>query len=45
MVEEEITSIASRQRKEWKQLEGEKRASIKKAKATKGKKAKDEVTA
>ena len=35
--------VEARHRKELKALEGEKRAALKKAKATKGKKAKDEV--
>jgi hypothetical protein len=37
--------VEARHRKELKALEGERRAELKKAKATKGKKAKDEVAA
>jgi hypothetical protein len=36
--------VESRHRKELKQLDGEKRAALKKAKGTKGKKAKEELT-
>jgi hypothetical protein len=38
-------NVEARHRKELKALEGERRAALKKAKATKGKKAKDEVVA
>jgi NAD(P)H-hydrate repair Nnr-like enzyme with NAD(P)H-hydrate dehydratase domain len=40
-----MEDILTRQRKEFKALDGEKRAAIKKAKTTKGKKAKDEIQA
>lgn len=38
-----MEELQSQHRKELKALDGEKRAAIKKAKATKGKKAKDEI--
>jgi NAD(P)H-hydrate repair Nnr-like enzyme with NAD(P)H-hydrate dehydratase domain len=40
-----MEDILTRHRKEFKALDGEKRAAIKKAKTTKGKKAKDEIQA
>ena len=39
-----MEELLSQHRKESKALDGEKRAAIKKAKATKGKKAKDEIS-
>jgi hypothetical protein len=39
-----MEELLSQHRKEIKSLDGEKRAAIKKAKSTKGKKAKDEIT-
>jgi hypothetical protein len=39
-----MEDLLSRHRKEIKVLDGEKRAAVKKAKMTKGKKAKDEIT-
>ena len=40
-----MEEIAARHRKEVKALDGEKRAAVKKAKSTKGKKAKEEIAA